>query len=107
MTEYRIAITTAPPDQAPGIARRLVDERLAACVQILPGARSFFHWQGEVADEQEAVILCKTSQRLRQQFQDFLTTIHSYEVPEILFLPVESGLESYLSWLGGELRADS
>ncbi|MFW6387743.1 MAG: divalent-cation tolerance protein CutA [bacterium] len=103
MTEYRIAITTVPPDQAPGIARSLVEQRLAACVQILPGARSFFHWQGEVADEQESVLLCKTSQALCRRFEEHLKTVHSYDVPELLFVPVDSGLEAYLSWLGDEL----
>ncbi|MFW5994502.1 MAG: divalent-cation tolerance protein CutA [Spirochaetia bacterium] len=103
MTEYRIAITTVPPDPAPGIARSLVEQRLAACVQILPGARSFFHWQGGVADEQESVLLCKTSKALCRRFEEHLKTIHSYDVPALLFVPVDSGLEAYLSWLGDEL----
>ncbi|MFP4643900.1 MAG: divalent-cation tolerance protein CutA [Spirochaetales bacterium] len=105
MTEYTVAITTAPPDQAAGIARSLVEARLAACVQILPGARSFFHWEGSVADEEESILLCKTTAEARERFEAHLQTIHSYDVPELLFLPVDSGLPAYLSWLSSEVKA--
>lgn len=107
MSDYRVAITTAPEDQASAIARTLIDKRLAACVQIIPGVRSFFHWKGSVAEEGEAVLLCKTTSDAEKAFTEALLTVHPYEVPELLFLPVESGLEAYLSWMSDEIDFSS
>ncbi len=104
MTEYRIAITTAPETEAADLARSLVERRLAACVQIVSGVRSFFRWEGSVADEPEAVLLCKTTEAARESFERHLRSVHSYEVPELIFVPVESGLSEYLSWISEEVR---
>lgn len=107
MTEYRIAITTAPEGEAAGLARSLVERRLAACVQIVPGVRSFFRWEGSVADEPEAVLLCKTTESACRALEHHLRSMHSYEVPELVFVPVESGLSEYLSWISEEVRVES
>ncbi len=107
MTEYRIAITTAPESEAAHLARTLVEQRLAACVQIVSGVRSFFRWKGEVADEPEAVLLCKTTESACEAFERHLKARHSYEVPELIFVPVESGLTAYLSWISEEVQIES
>ena len=91
-------VATAPPDEAPGLARSLVEEGLAACVNILPGARSIYRWEGKVHDDGEAVLLIKTAQAI-ESFQVRFTELHSYDCPELLAFPVESGLPAYLQWV--------
>ncbi len=103
---YCTAITTAPPDEAPRLAACIVEARLAACVQVIPGVSSYFWWQGGAQNESESVLLCKTTDAAREELTALIQREHSYDVPELVFLPIDGGLESYLSWIGEEVQAE-
>lgn len=95
-----VVLSTAPtPDEALRLGRHLVEERLAAGVNVLPGARSVFRWEGRLELAEEAVLLIKTALERYEQLERRIRELHSYSVPEILALPVEGGLTAYLAWL--------
>jgi periplasmic divalent cation tolerance protein len=97
----RIALSTAgSADEAAAIARALVEEQLAACVNIVPGIRSIYRWQGRVHDDTELLLVIKTKVDLLEQLESRLQVLHSYENPEFLVLVPESGSEAYLLWIG-------
>jgi periplasmic divalent cation tolerance protein len=97
----RLVISTAPPDRAAELARQLVEERLAACVNILPGARSIYRWQGEICDDQEAVLLLKTEAARVAELTARLVELHPYDVPEAVSLEIlgGEGNPAYLAWV--------
>lgn len=99
--EYLLVLITVPNAEAgEAVARRLLDHRLAACVNFVPGLRSLFVWEGEVNDEQELLLLVKTRASLfREQVIPAVREVHPYDVPEILALPVAMGNEEYLDWV--------
>ncbi|URR35679.1 divalent-cation tolerance protein CutA [Thermosynechococcus sp. HN-54] len=98
-TEYCVVIvTTATETEALSLADQLVAEHLAACVQVLP-IRSIYRWQGAVHRDSEWQLLIKTRTALFEQVRDRLLTLHSYEVPEIIALPIIAGSPTYLSWI--------
>lgn len=100
MTETVVVLVTAPDaDRAAGLARALVEERLAACGNVIAGVRSIYRWQGEVRDEGEALLLLKTRRERFAELKERIRALHPYEVPEILALPVEAGLAEYLAWV--------
>jgi periplasmic divalent cation tolerance protein len=104
MSGVVVALVSFPDGEtAQQIARILVQEHLAACVNILPGARSIYHWKGEVVEENESVALFKTSTIHRGKFQQRLLELHPAEVPECLFLDVLDGSTEYLNWLRSEV----
>jgi periplasmic divalent cation tolerance protein len=99
-TDARIVLCTVP-DEATGerIARTLLDERLVACVNIVPGVRSLYRWQGEVEDDRELLLIIKTQQARYQQLERRLCELHPYQVCEVLALSVEDAAPEYLRWL--------
>lgn len=103
--EYRLAITTCPDmDVAETIASALVEERLAACVNILPGACSVYEWQGKVEKAQELVLLIKSHHDRLPALEARLLELHPYELPEFIVVPVIGGLAPYLSWIETQLE---
>ena len=105
MTDFQIVLSTcADREQAERIAHRLVEQQLAACVNILPGVQSIYRWQGNVESSAEVLLVIKTSASLVTEVQSTIASLHSYEVPELLVLPVSAGSESYLAWLKASLR---
>jgi periplasmic divalent cation tolerance protein len=92
--------------EAERLARLLVDRRLAACVSIVPRLRSFYRWNGAVESSEEWLLLIKSSRPLFERLRAALESAHSYEVPEVLALPVVDGAAAYLDWLQANLRAD-
>jgi periplasmic divalent cation tolerance protein len=95
-----VVLVTAPnAESAASIARTLVEEGLAACGNVIPGVRSIYRWQGEIHDDAEAMLVLKTERRLVDALKKRLPTIHPYQVPELLVLPVEDGLPAYLAWV--------
>jgi periplasmic divalent cation tolerance protein len=98
--DTRIVLTTAATDdEARTVARTLVEEHLAACATIIPAVESIYRWEGKLETARETLLLLKTSLPQIPALQSRLLALHSYETPEFLVLPVESGSERYLSWL--------
>ncbi len=107
MTDKIIVLTTCESSQdAQTIAETLVEKRLAACVNILPGLKSVYRWKGKVENAAELLLLIKTRRGLFEQLSAELERIHPYEVPEVIALPVVDGAPSYLEWLEKELKID-
>lgn len=100
MTDALVVLVTAPTAEKAGeIARALVEEKLAACGNVLPGVRSIYRWKGTVQDEGEALLLLKTQRRRFAELRDRILALHPYDVPEVLALPVEEGSDAYLDWI--------
>ena len=86
------------------IARSLVEEKLVACVHILPRIESIYRWQGNIEEASECVLLAKTSERNVQKTIQKIRSLHPYEVPEIIVFPPVSGLKEYLEYVEEETR---
>ncbi len=97
--EIIVLITASSNDEAAKVGTALVEDHLAACVNIVSGIRSIFFWEGRVRNEQEALLLCKSRQQLLDRLISRVKELHSYTVPEILVLPVIGGSLDYISWL--------
>ena len=105
MTDKIVVLNTCgSADEAEKIARRLVDIRLAACVNVLAGVRSFYRWQGGIADTGEWLLIIKTSRPRFDSLRAELERLHSYKVPEIVALPIVDGSPNYLNWLETEIH---
>jgi periplasmic divalent cation tolerance protein len=102
-----LSVTTASLEEASRIARALVEERLAACVQILPQIRSVYVWQGKEEEAAEALLFIKTSQELWPTIQKRIHELHSYQCPEIVALEVFEAEPGYLEWWREVLSQDS
>lgn len=106
MTDKIIVFSAcASPEEGEKIARLLVDERLAACVNVIPGVRSFYRWKGVVEAGAECLLLVKTSRELFRALAAALEKAHSYEAPEVVALPIVEGAANYLNWMDANLRA--
>ena len=101
-----LVLVTAPADgQTPErLARGLVEARLAACVNLVPGLRSFYRWQGEVQDDAEVQLLIKTRQGRFDALVAWVQEHHPYDLPEVITLAIERGATPYLDWLFEETR---
>ena len=100
MTEMLVVLTSfASEEDAARVVRALVEERLIACGNILPGARSLYRWQGALADEREALVLMKTRKQDWAALLSRLHELHPYETPECLALRVAAGAPRYMAWL--------
>jgi uncharacterized protein involved in tolerance to divalent cations len=103
MTDYILVFITASSEkEGEKIAGALVKERLAACVNVLGGIKSTFRWKGQISVEDEVLLLVKTKDRLFEKLKKRVLELHSYQVPEILAIPILTGFEKYLSWIGEE-----
>ena len=108
MTDKIVVLSTCANEaDASRVGRALVEARLAACVSVVPGLRSIYHWHGAIETSDEALLLIKTSRELFAQVKLEIEKIHPYEVPEIMALPIVEGAENYLNWMGANLRGDS
>ena len=104
MTDKIVVLTTCDSEEsAVRLARHLVERRLAACVSVLPGARSIYRWKNKMEDAAELVLLIKSRRDLFPALRSELEKIHTYDVPEAIALPVVEGSEGYLAWLDREL----
>jgi len=104
MSKNQVIVLITVPSMEVGkqIARELVETRLAACVNILPGITSLYRWQGEVTEEDELLLVVKTQQALFDRLVELVTQHHPYDLPEVIALPIIAGLESYLTWIDKE-----
>ncbi|MFM8551576.1 MAG: divalent-cation tolerance protein CutA [Nitrospiraceae bacterium] len=94
-----VFVTASSEEEASRIGRRLVKDKLAACVNMLPGVRSLFWWEGKVAEERETLMILKTRASLFPDLARAVKAIHSYQVPEIVALPIQNGSADYLAWI--------
>ncbi|WP_456409603.1 divalent-cation tolerance protein CutA [Oceanithermus sp.] len=95
-----VALITVPDEEAARrIARALVEEGLAACVNLIPGLTSIYTWQGKMHEDAEWLLLAKTTAEAYPRLEARVSELHPYEVPEVLALPVERGLDRYLAWV--------
>ena len=100
MTDKRIVLTTAGSiEEAQRIAAALVEQRLAACVNILPGVGSVFRWQGKIDRTSEWLMIIKTKAEAFERVRDAIQKLHSYDVPEIISLEIDDGSAAYLQWI--------
>jgi periplasmic divalent cation tolerance protein len=108
MTDKIVVLSTCDSEeQAARLARHLVEQRLAACVNILPQVRSFFRWNEKVEDSGEWMLAIKSRRDLFPALRAEIAKMHSYDVPEIIALPVVEGSEAYLGWLEHQLKEDN
>jgi periplasmic divalent cation tolerance protein len=94
-----VLITTGSLEEGQKIARLLVDERLAACVNIVSPIQSVYRWEGKVQEEQEVLLIAKTAGAMLEQLAARVKQLHSYAVPEIIALPIVAGTDDYLRWI--------
>lgn len=101
-SNYCVALCTTPPADAERIAKALVEERLAACVNIT-NIKSCYIWNGKLDLEAEALLIIKTENRMLERLMAKIRELHSYEVPEIIVLPIIKGYQPYLDWIAGSV----
>lgn len=100
-TKYCVClITTDSNEVAQQIAKEIVEEKLAACVNIISNIKSTYRWQGKIESSQELLLIIKTKAILAKDIIKFVKDRHNYSVPEIIFLPIIDGNEEYLDWIG-------
>jgi periplasmic divalent cation tolerance protein len=106
MTDKIVVLTNCgSADEGAKIARALVEKKLAACVNVMPAGRSFYRWKGVIEDQQESLLVIKSSRALFNDLRVEIEKLHSYEVPEVIAVPIVDGSEGYLEWLDRELAA--
>ena len=94
-----VLVTASSEDEAQRLGRKVIDQRLAACVNVLPKLRSIFQWEGKLSEEEECLMILKARQSLFKDVEETIRTEHSYDVPEIIALPIIAGSQPYLSWI--------
>jgi periplasmic divalent cation tolerance protein len=97
--EVLVVLVTCPPDRAQAIADALVEERVAACVNVVPGLQSVYRWKGEVHHDTEAMLLVKTTRDRFEALKQAVLKHHPYELPEVIAVPVDRGHTPYLEWV--------
>jgi periplasmic divalent cation tolerance protein len=97
-----VLCTTPSAEVGAALARKLVEAKLAACVNIVPAIRSIYRWQGETKDDAESQLVIKTQSACYAALERLIRAHHPYDEPEIIALPITQGSASYLSWLRGE-----
>lgn len=102
--KLRIVLVTAPPKEAELIARMLLEERLIACANLIPGVLSLYWWENAVCKDGETLIVMKTPSKNVKALFARLKELHSYKVPEFLTLPIEDGSADYVSWALNEAK---
>ena len=98
MTDFVVILSTAPAGEVDRIARTLVEENLAACISISQ-VRSYFVWEGKLSEEIEDMMIIKTALDLEDKVKARIKDLHSYELPEVIVLPIIGGDEGYLKWI--------
>jgi periplasmic divalent cation tolerance protein len=108
MTDKIVVLSSCgAEEEAARVAKHLLEKKLAACVSVLPGARSLYWWQGAIEDSTEWLLVIKSTRACFARLSEELRSVHSYKVPEILALPVVDGSQDYLEWMDREIDLPS
>jgi periplasmic divalent cation tolerance protein len=102
--DHLIALVTCPPEKAESLAAALVESRNAACVNIVPGLRSVYRWKDAVQQDDETLLIIKTTAAHFQTLKETVLKLHPYELPEVIAVKVEAGHAPYLDWITQSLR---
>ena len=94
-----VLVTTSSEEEATRLGKLLVEQQFVACVNILHNMKSIFRWEGKVSEEEECLMILKTKMPIFKDLEKTIIAQHSYEVPEIIALPIEAGSQTYLSWI--------
>jgi periplasmic divalent cation tolerance protein len=105
MADQIIVLITCPPDQSEKLAQTLVEERLAGCVNIINAVKSIYLWQGKLCNDSEELLVVKSTRSAWDKLKERVKQLHSYEVPEIVFFPLEDGYKPYMDWLSAATGA--
>ncbi len=107
-TAVAVVLTTAPDASvAEALATRLVEERLVACANIVPGVTSIYRWEGKLHREAEVMVVLKTTMAGVDRLRDRIVSLHPYAVPEVLAIAVPAGSDAYMDWIRSEVRPES
>ncbi len=107
MDDVVVVMTNVPNlTVAKTVARYLVGQRMAACVNIQPGVKSYYHWEGVIRQANEVTLMVKTTRERFSEVESAIKALSPYELPEIVALPVTQGLPAYLEWVRAETRRD-
>ena len=106
MSEFLVVYITASGGNARDLASALVDEKLAACVNRIPGVESTYTWEGQVERDTEDLLIVKTRAALFDRLKARVQALHAYDVPEIIAVPIVEGSESYLEWMTASLSEE-
>ena len=105
MTDKIVVFSTcASAEEAERLARRVIDERLAACVNVISSVRSFYRWKGAIEDAAEWLLIIKSTRDKFDALRTALESAHTYELPEVIAIPIVDGSPNYLSWIERELQ---
>ena len=104
MSYIIVIMTASTKEETVKIVRTLLEERLIACANIMDPVSSFFWWQGKIAEEKEVLVIMKSHENLFKKLSNRVTELHSYDVPEILALPIVDGSQAYLDWMNAALE---
>ena len=99
----RVVLCNCTPQEAPDLARRLLKENLAACVNLIPGIQSFYVWEGNLVEDEEVTLLIKTTAERFEKMAAHLASYHSYDVPEIIALDSADVSRAYAEWVHDQL----
>jgi periplasmic divalent cation tolerance protein len=100
-------VTAGGRDDAERLGEALVVERLAACCNVVPTVASFYYWNGQLQRDHESLLLIKTLESMAAAVEEYVRSHHTYEVPEIITVPIEGGSSAYLDWLQGQVAKPS
>ena len=102
---FVILVTVANQEEAVRIGEGVVNAKLAACVNVIPGIQSIYRWKGKVVKSQEALLILKSTKPRYFELEKMIRAMHTYETPEIIALPVKEGLDRYLGWVRSETHS--
>ena len=107
MENLRVVFVTAPPSVAEVMARSMVERRLCACANVVAAVKSFYHWKDQLQNEQESLIIIKTTQQRIDDLIKYVRETHPYDIPEIITVPVAEGLPDYVDWVIDEMGKET
>jgi len=99
-----VLVTASSKEEAETISRKILEEKLAACVNIIEGINSYFWWEGKIDTSGEVILIIKTNRRKFKRLASTVKSLHSYDTPEIIALPIIAGDKRYLEWINDSLR---